>query len=117
MYVLVTGVVPFDGKDIAGKIEKKAINFSHRVWENKELGDVKDLIEQLTDKAHDRRYTAEEALGHRFFVNHDRHKLEIMRRSSLSLNPTVLTSLKSFKGTSHLQKAMLNLLVKTLEPS
>jgi serine/threonine protein kinase len=68
MYILVSGKVPFPGRnemEIIGNVIKGEFHFNHDAF-NTVSEDCKDLICHLLVKDVNKRFTAEEALNHRW---------------------------------------------------
>lgn len=68
MYILLSGKVPFPGRnelEIIGNVIKGEYHFNHDAF-NKVSDDCKDLINHLLVKDVNQRYSAEEAYNHRW---------------------------------------------------
>jgi serine/threonine protein kinase len=115
LYILLTGYLPFGGNN-AGECFKNIlsgkVDYSQEEWK-KVSKDAMDLVKKLLCVDVKKRLTANKALNHHWF--------KILDKSSSSsslenrtLDPNVLSTLKSFKGVSKLKHAALNVLVKTL---
>jgi len=116
MYVLLSGYLPFQSdsnQKIIDKIMKANYHFNH-VEFNKVSKEGKDLLSKLLKADPDRRLTANQALSHMWFK-----KLRQIKQGSEEdkLDPSILTSLRDFKGVSTLKKAALNVLIKMAHDS
>jgi calcium-dependent protein kinase len=111
LYILLTGDPPFNGandNEIYRKIQNKKFNFPSPQWD-KISEDVKDLIKKMLCDPKDR-FTAEQVLNHTWVKNCAPNS----EGSLLNLNTE---SLKKYKNTNKLQKAVLTFIASRLQDS
>jgi serine/threonine protein kinase len=68
MYILLSGKVPFPGRnelEIIGNVIKGDFHFNHEAF-NMVSDDCKDLIKHLLEKDVNKRFTADDAFNHRW---------------------------------------------------
>ena len=109
LYIILTGDPPFNGandNEIYRKIQQKKFGFPSPVWD-KISDDVKDLIKHMICDPKDR-ITAQEVLNHTWVKNLAPNSEE----SILSLNTN---SLKNYKNSNKLQKAVLTFIASRLK--
>jgi calcium-dependent protein kinase len=114
MYVLLSGYLPFGGKsttDVFNRIRKARVSFEKKEWDK--VSDVaKDLVKKLLEPDRKLRLTAGKALQHEWFAQMSQIKVGSKEDR---LDPTIIESLKQYKGTSTFQKEAMNVLVRTLQ--
>jgi serine/threonine protein kinase len=72
LYILMSGKVPFPGRnelEIISNVIKGEFHFNHDAFKNVS-SDCKDLICNLLNKDVTKRYSADQALGHRWIRKH-----------------------------------------------
>lgn len=113
MYVLLSGYLPFYGKnekEVFDKIKKGALTF-----EQKEFDVIsepaKDLIKKLLTVDKRLRFNCAQALKHNWFKEIEGHSEKFQK----GVDPQVIESLTKFNGSSYLKKEAMNILVKTLQ--
>ena len=107
LYVFMSGYLPFQGdnrNDVFNKISNGQYHFNHPEFKDCSP-QVIDLINKLLQTDPKERLSASQALSHPWFTT-------AHEQTSKVINPNVLMRLKSFKGTSKLKKAAMNMLVK-----
>ena len=117
LYSLVSGFVPFDGKDdneIFNKIRGAKYNFDHKEFENVS-DECKDLIKKLLEVHPKKRLTGKQALDHPWFISQLRDEpgspTHFMPKQKIS--DEVISRLRDFKGVSQFKRAVMDALVKT----
>lgn len=104
MYMIVTGNLPFVGKN-RHQVKESIINDDYK----KPTGcsnECADLIKNLLEKNVSKRFSAEEALKHPWF------DLEKDGKEMAKISEETLKSMKDYKGQTRLRKAAMTLLVK-----
>ena len=66
MYYLISGTYPFEAPDLPDKICQQYVNFRSSRWSSISY-EARDLIRKLLVKNPEERFTAYEALHHKFF--------------------------------------------------
>jgi calcium-dependent protein kinase len=108
-FVLLSGNLPFPGstdKDIFRKILKNELRFRGYVWECISE-EAKDFISKLLIKNPTARMTCEQALNHVWIKE---AKAEI----KISIDTTIIDTLRTYKAKSKLQREAYSVLVKLL---
>ena len=113
LYILLSGYLPFGGdnaQEVFKKILKGQPNYEKKEW--KKVSDEGiSLVKQLLEVDPKKRLNAANALKHLWFSMN----LKIEKGSEADkLDGNVVGLLKSFKGSSKLKKAAMNVLVKQL---
>lgn len=116
MYVCLTGKYPFDGNDRDEVFNKIRIGFfdtGPRLFKNISPECV-DLLKKMILVDRKRRILPKAILQHEWFK---KMKLDINTHEEEEvIDNEVVENLRSFKGSSKLKKAALNVLVKMLKP-
>ena len=117
LYTLVSGYLPFQGKNAAEvfrKIKAAEYHFDHAEFRTVSA-ECKDLIKKLLVVNEGKRISGQDALGHRWFKTMASQPNDASPDGTVErkINDDVLQRLRSFKGVSTFKKAAMNLLVKT----
>jgi len=78
MYIILSGQPPFGGrneKQIMDNVQNGKFNFNNKVWGNVSP-DAKDLINSLLERDVTKRFSAEQALGHKWMTDYKAGTLE-----------------------------------------
>ena len=119
LYTLVSGYLPFQGKNAAEVFRKiKSADYHFQHAEFRTVSDeCKDLIKKLLIVNESKRCSGQDALNHRWFkAMHTEGAKSSGPAADIGdrkINDDVLQRLRSFKGVSTFKKAAMNLLVKT----
>lgn len=113
MYILLSGYLPFGGNgaaEVFEKVQAGEYNFSQKEWK-KVSKEAMDLISKMLQVDTKKRYTAEQCLKHEWFIKAGEFKNDSDKDP---LDPDMITNLLSFKGSTRLKKAAMNLLIKSI---
>ena len=111
MYILLSGYMPFPGKDfeeIFQKIRSGKIHFDYDEFKHVSQ-EGKDLIKKLIVVDPEERYSACQALSHKWFEMYDGR---YVTPACEILEKNLVQRLKEYRGVSHLKRAAYNILVK-----
>lgn len=114
MYILLSGYLPFGGnnaKDVFDKVKEGTYSFKQKEWKRVSPEGI-DLIQHMLEIDTKKRYTAEQCLKHDWF----KVAKEMIDDEKDPLDPQLLHNLSTFKSSSKLKKAAMNLFVKMLKP-
>ena len=118
LYVTMTGKYPFDGnsrEEVFSKIQTGMFDTSEKLFRNTSSECV-DLIKKMLIVDRNKRIRTNKLLDHKWFKTVlKKSKLERLT-SEEAMDTEVVKSLREFKGSSKLKKAVLNSLVKMLKP-
>ena len=106
LYVFMSGYLPFQGdnrNEVFYKIQNGKFHFDHAEFRDCSP-EVMDLIKNLLVVDPTKRFSAIEALGHKWF--------QTSAGIEKKIDQNVLKRLQSFRGVSKLKKAAMNMLVK-----
>jgi serine/threonine protein kinase len=109
MYILLSGQFPFEGSSNASilrSVLKGDFNIKHGMWKHIS-SPAKDLIKRTLTKSPASRITAEAALTHSWF---DQATSEM-----ITIDPSILQSLRQYKAQSRMQKEAMSVLVKLVD--
>jgi len=106
MYVMLAGCPPFKGKtdaEVFFKVRAGLVSFEKDVWLHIS-NDAKNLIKNLLKLKPEERYTAQQALGHKWIKESAPSTLRV------SLRPGFVEDLRAFRSENKLKKAALHII-------
>ena len=106
MYTMLSGCLPFTGSstnEVLEKILRAEVSYSGEMWD-KVSAAAKDLLRRLLIFDPKQRYSAEEALQHRWFQSSPSHILKV--------DPVILNSLRKYKAKTQFQSEAYWVIVK-----